>query len=97
MENSDKRRFEMTEPVYSRVFDGAYYVFTLVTDNVHLIDCMANYLCVASVKRINDLSLLVGIKTTYDADEAWHFIRSEMEKEAELIYLDKIWEDALWL
>jgi hypothetical protein len=39
----------------------------------------------------------VDIKNEYDPDEAWHYIRTELEDEANYVHLDKIWEDALWL
>jgi hypothetical protein len=53
---------------------------------------------VGRVNRLDDgQRALVDIKNEYDPDEAWHYIRTELEEEANYVQLDKIWEDALWL
>lgn len=48
----------------------------------------------ASTERM-PLRVLVTIKDTFDADEAWHWIYSELDEEAKFVRLDTFWEDAI--
>ena len=41
------------------------------------------------------LRVLVTIKDSFDADEAWHWIYSELDEEARYVRLDSIWDDAI--
>ena len=44
-----------------------------------------------------DNRALVEIRNDHDPDEAWHWVRTELEETKRHVVLDPIWEDALWL
>lgn len=93
--NANPSDFELTEP---QPHDGrTRFVCTLNTRNERLFDYIASLLPVAHVKRQSKESALVAIKDTYDADETWHYLRTELEKESNYVDLDDIWNDALYL
>jgi hypothetical protein len=73
------------------------YAFWLITDDEHLVNYVQNLLFIAQIDEHTDARLLVDIHDAYDPDEIWHCIRSDLERESQIIILDKIWEDALWL
>jgi hypothetical protein len=42
--------------------------------------------------------VLVEISSDHDPDEAWHWIRTELEDAVNYVELDDIWEEAIkWL
>ena len=89
-------KFTMTEPKPYGV--KTKYAFVLTTDEARLMQFVESLICVGRVNRLDDgQRALVDIKNEYDPDEAWHYIRTELEEEANYVQLDKIWEDALWL
>ena len=53
--------------------------------------------CVASVSAPQDNRALVEIHNDHDPDEAWHWVRTELEETSRRVILDPIWEEALWL
>ncbi len=53
--------------------------------------------CVASVSAPHDNRALVEIRNDHDPDEAWHWVRTELEETSRRVILDPIWEEALWL
>lgn len=93
---TENEKFTMTEP---REYGTATeYAFWLVTNETHLIDFVQGLRCVPQAEVSEDgLQALVDIGDEYDADEAWHYIRSELEHESTTVHLDKIWYDAMWL
>lgn len=93
---SKKPSFSMTEPADHQT--STRYAFWLKTEETRLFRFVRSLLCVADVQKVTVNTALIGIKDEYDADEAWHYIRTEIEEEASYVHLDKIWEDALmWL
>lgn len=92
----DDPKFKMTEP--QKLGTETTYAFWLQTADTRLIEFVEKLICVASVDRTRaEKRVLVSLHDEYDADEAWHYIRTELEVESQYVYLDKIWEDALWL
>jgi len=88
--------FRMSEP--AEHVGKTQYAFWLQTEETRLFRFMRTLVCVESVKMVNKGKALVAIKDIYDPDEAWHYIRTQMEGEAQFVVLDKIWEDAMkWL
>lgn len=53
--------------------------------------------CVASVSEPQNNRALVEIRNDHDPDEAWHWVRTELEETSRRVILDPIWEEALWL
>lgn len=94
----EDRKFTMTEPKENRSNRDSKYSFWLTTDNNDLFDFVAALVCVENLRKLGQRRALVAIKDEYDADEAWHYIRTELEDEAHVIELDAIWENAMrWL
>ena len=93
--NPDKQ-FEMDEP--RRIGLNTEFGFWLTTEYEALLEIVAALKCVTSVLEVEDGRSLVEISDEHDADEAWHWIRTELEEESQYVKLDKIWEDAIsWL
>lgn len=97
MEPEDRKpNFSMTEPADHH--SSTRYAFWLETEEARLFRFVRSLLCVADVQKVSVDKALIGIKDEYDPDEAWHYIRTEIENESSYVYLDKMWEDALmWL
>lgn len=92
----DSENFKMTEP--SELGIHSKYAFWLETKYEGLFDYVKTLICVAAVTGLGKTRRLIAIKDDYDADEAWHYIRTELEYEASVVMLDPIWEDAMrWL
>jgi hypothetical protein len=88
-------KFTMTEPVelaYNR------YAFRFATTEADLIDFVSTLACVANVTVLEPgPEVLVEIDNEFDPDEAWHWVRTELEEEVAL-QLDDIWYDAIkWI
>lgn len=73
------------------------YAFWLESTKETLFTFVSDMICVETVHAFGDGRVLVAIKDTYDADEAWHYIRAELERETTHVDLDDLWDDALWL
>jgi hypothetical protein len=74
------------------------YGFWLETKEIHLFRYVRSLICVAGVTMQGTERGLIDIDDDYDPDEAWHYIRQEIEEEAQVVTLDKIWKDAMqWL
>ncbi len=89
-------KFLMDEPreigIHSR------YAFWLTTVDGHLLEFAKSLTCVTAVNQTDKGRALIDISDEHDVDEAWHWIRTELEDESHMICLDKIWEDAMmWL
>jgi hypothetical protein len=95
MTNLENSKFSMSEP--RPIGTRARFAFWLETRQSRLIDFVASLHCVSVVHRESEKRAMVEIKDDYDADEAWHHIRTELEEESNYVILDKMWEDALWL
>ena len=90
------KQFEMGEP--RQIGMNTEYGFWLTTEYEELLEVVAALRCVASVLEVEDGRSLVEISDEHDADEAWHWIRAELEDEVRYIELDPIWEEAFkWL
>jgi hypothetical protein len=93
--NPDKQ-FEMDEP--RKIGLNTEFAFWLTTAYEELLEVVAALNCVTSVLEVEDGRSLVEISDEHDADEAWHWIRTELEDEVRFIELDPIWEEAFkWL
>lgn len=92
-----QQRFAMGVPRVSKQHNQ--YGFWLSTTEKRLLSAVYAMRCVASMKRHRFTGrVLVEIGTDHDPDEAWHWIRSELEDVANYVELDDIWEEAIkWL
>lgn len=94
----DNDKFIMTEPgPYGKT---TQFAFWLTTSELRLIDFMESLPCVVHIERTerDDAPMLVDIGDAYDPDEAWHWIRTDMEDEANAVQLDSIWHEAVkWI
>ena len=93
----DDKLIEMSEP--QRISFNTEFGFWLTTFDDQILDVVASLLCVATVQEPEeDGRALVEIADDHDPDEAWHWIRAELEEEIQFVELDPIWEEALkWL
>jgi len=91
----ENNRFRMEEPRSHG--SNTEYAFWLYTAEQDLIDLVREMGCVASIQEDPNGRLLVEISDEHDADEAWHWVRTELEMEINSVKLDKIWQDAIWL
>lgn len=92
-----QQRFAMGIP---RVFkQSEQYGFWLDTREKRLLSAVYGMRCVAGMKRHRPTGrVLVEISNEHDPDEAWHWIRSELEDAVNYVELDDIWVDAIkWL
>lgn len=76
-----------------------HYAFWFTTTEKRLLSAVYNMRCVTAMKRHRPTGrVLVQISTDHDPDEAWHWIRSELEEVVNTVELDDIWVDALkWI
>ncbi len=96
MARETQDKFKMSEP--REIGINSRYAFWLTTADKHLLEFTRSLACVTAVNETDGNRALVDISDAHDADEAWHWIRTELEEEARVVKLDKIWEDALmWL
>ena len=73
------------------------YAFWLTASEERYFRAIRRVGCVASVSTPQDNRALVEIRNDHDPDEAWHWVRTELEETRRHVVLDPIWEDALWL
>jgi hypothetical protein len=96
MSHFENEKFSMTEP--SVMQPGAPYAFWLTAAEERFFEVARGMRCVLRVSQPENNRALVEIHSEHDPDEAWHWIRTELEEESQQIHLDKIWEDAIsWL
>lgn len=96
MSEFENEKFSMTEP--QAIGKQARYAFWLTASEDRFFDITRGLRCVISVSDPEDNRALVEIHNDHDPDEAWHWIRKELEEESRFVKLDKIWEDAIsWL
>lgn len=90
--------FVMTEP-------GEYghrtrYAFWFVSENPNWFIFLADLPCVYDVipAENDEQRCLVEIQDTYDPDEAWCWIRTDLQTELDDVKLDNIWYEAIkWI
>jgi hypothetical protein len=88
--------FMMDEP--RQIAMNTDYGFWLTTEHENVLDIIAAMGCVAAVLEVEDGRFLVEISDDHDPDEAWHWIRSELEDALTAVpdvELDPIWEEAI--
>jgi len=92
-----EHRFAMGVPQTYK--QGDQYGFWLTTTEKRLLTAVYAMRCVAGMKRHRPSGrVLVEISNEHDPDEAWHWIRSELEDAVNYVELDDIWEEAIkWL
>jgi hypothetical protein len=89
-----EERFEMNPP--AEVRGSGRYAFWLTTEERRLLIAVRAMSCVASMKRSRSTGrVLVEISDDHDPDEAWHWIRTELEEVVNYVELDPIWERAI--
>jgi hypothetical protein len=71
------------------------YAFWLTTEYDWVAEAVAALACVAAVLETEDHRLLVEISDDHDPDEAWHWVRAEIEAQRHTVDLDPMWEEAL--
>jgi len=87
-------RFEMKPP--AEVKASGRYAFWFKTDEQRLLETVWSMNCVASMKRSRSTGrVLVEINGDHDPDEAWHWIRTELEDALNYVQLDPMWEEAI--
>lgn len=94
----DNDKFVMTEP--GPFGKTTQFGFWFTTSELRLLDFIETLPCVVHIERTDhdDAPMLVDIGDAYDPDEAWHWIRADMEDEANSVQLDSIWHEAVqWL
>lgn len=95
MANCENELFSLSEP--QEIGERSRYAFWLTAGEARFFDVARSVGCVIAVSRPRDNRALVEISNDHDPDEAWHWVRTELEEESLVVKLDKIWEDALWL
>ncbi|MBI1277916.1 MAG: hypothetical protein GC179_07290 [Anaerolineaceae bacterium] len=92
-----QERFAMSVPHPFR--QSEQYGFWLTTTEKRLLTAVYAMRCVAGMKRHRPSGrVLVEISDEHDPDEAWHWIRSELEDAVNYVELDSIWEEAIkWI
>ena len=95
MTSYENEKFSMSEPQLIGI--RTRYAFWLTATEDRFYAVARDMRCVVSVSKPAGNRALVEISNDHDPDEAWHWIRTELEEESRYVKLDKIWEDALWL
>lgn len=95
MATVDNDSFSMTEP--QTIGTRTRFAFWLTAQEGRYFAAARELRCVAHVSHPEDNKALVEISNDHDPDEAWHWIRSALEEESQVVHLDQIWKDALWL
>lgn len=88
-------KFTMTEPVE---VEHGRYAFRFSTSETDLIDFVSTLACVRNITLLDkDGAALVELDNEFDPDEAWHWVRTEIEDEL-ATQLDDIWYEAVkWI
>ena len=91
---SNQNRFDMKPP--AEVKASGHYGFWFQTEEKRLLATVWSMNCVASMRRSRSTGrVLVEINDDHDPDEAWHWIRTELEDAVNYVELDPIWEEAI--
>lgn len=75
------------------------YAFWMQVPEKRLLTVVQELSCVAGLKRSRSTGrIVVEIHDDHDPDEAWHWIRAELEAASNEVELDNIWVQAIqWL
>ena len=96
MNKFENDKFSMTEP--QAIGTRTRYAFWLTATEDRFFDVARGMGCVAFMSEPQEHRALIEISNDHDPDEAWHWIRTELEQESHYVRLDKMWEDAIsWL
>ncbi len=89
--------FTMEAPGRSRRTSG--YAFWMTASDRKLLMAVRSMRCVAGMKRsLSTGRILVELSDEHDPDEAWHWIRKEIEDSINEVELDDIWIEAIkWI
>lgn len=89
-------RFSMTEPME---MEPNRFFFQFSTSDQYLYEFLESIICIRSIAIAADgTSALVEIDNEFDPDEAWHWVRTELEEEINTVHLDNIWVEAIkWI
>ncbi|MBI5667513.1 MAG: hypothetical protein HZC41_05850 [Chloroflexi bacterium] len=89
------QKFTMLEPVE---IERDRFAFHFSTSEADLIDFVSTLACVRNVTILDEgRAALVEIDNEFDPDEAWHWVRTELEDEL-AVQLDDIWYEAVkWI
>lgn len=101
-ERDTHHKFSMTEPgEYGHV---TRFAFWFTTVEPYLLDILQDFPCVDGLElspfsdHVAGYRALVDISDGCDPDEAWHWIRTDLEEEVTTVRLDSIWHEAIkWL
>lgn len=91
-------QFDMGEP-YPLDGWGERFAFRLSVNEPYLIEFVRSLLCISDIRDMSDHDdwNLVEIDNEFDPDEAWHWVRTELEDEVNNSGLDALWREAIWL
>lgn len=93
-------KFDMGEPFAIEGW-GERFAFRFSASEPYLIEFVRSLACVADVYDVHPMDdeerCLVEIDNEFDPDEAWHWIRTELEDEVNNSGLDALWREAIWL
>jgi hypothetical protein len=95
MAQPENEKFSMSEP--QAIGKRTRFAFWLTATEERFFAVARQMNCVAFVDEPQHNRALVEISNDHDPDEAWHWIRTELEEESRVVELDQIWKDALWL
>ena len=89
--------FKMGVPHESRRTSS--FAFWMTASERRLLSAVRGMGCVANMKRSRSTGrILVEINPDHDPDEAWHWIRAELEDVVNTVELDDIWIEAIkWI
>lgn len=89
-----EQRFTMAPP--AEVKQSGRYAFWMSTEERKLLIAVRAMSCVTAMKRSRSTGrVMVEISDEHDPDEAWHWIRTELEEVINYVELDPMWEEAI--
>jgi len=90
-------KFDMSEP-YPLDGWGERFAFWLSVNEPYVVEFVRSLICVADLREADeDERVLVELDNEFDPDEAWHWIRTELEDEVNNSGLGALWREAIWL
>lgn len=93
--------FDMGEPfALNPDYPIEHFAFWFSTNEPYLVEFVREQPCVRDVREStleDDDRFLVEIDNEFDPDEAWHWIRTDLEDEVNNSGLDALWREAIWL
>jgi hypothetical protein len=95
-ESGERVQFTMEEPRECGPI-GRRFAFRFGSSELYLYDFVQSLPCIADIQWAEgDDWALVYIDDEFDPDEAWHWVRTDLEDETNA-GLDRIWREAIWL